>query len=121
MLSTNKPFGELAQVFPNAACVVTLVDRFLHRAEIIDIEGESYRLKARGFSRSGARPSRATFSLTPAGGRCLPRWLRSLVRFAINAGGAALGVDEKTGKALLEDGVATTERRRAWPSHQSTV
>ena len=45
VLSTNKPFGEWAQVFPNAACVVTLVDRFLHRAEIIDIEGESYRLK----------------------------------------------------------------------------
>lgn len=45
VLSTNKPFTEWSQVFPNAACVVTLVDRFLHRAEIIDIEGESYRLK----------------------------------------------------------------------------
>ena len=33
------------QVFPNAACVVTLVDRLLHRAEIVTLEGSSYRLK----------------------------------------------------------------------------
>src|SRR5207344_2304949 len=35
VLTTNKPFGEWNQVFPNAACVVTLIDRLLHRAEII--------------------------------------------------------------------------------------
>ena len=45
VLSTNKPFAEWSEVFPHAACTVTLVDRLLHRAEIIDIEGESYRLK----------------------------------------------------------------------------
>jgi len=45
VLSTNKPFSEWSQVFPNAACVVTLVDRLLHRSEILSIEGDSYRLK----------------------------------------------------------------------------
>lgn len=45
VLSTNKVFAEWNEVFPNAACVVTLVDRLVHRAEIINIEGESYRLK----------------------------------------------------------------------------
>lgn len=45
VLSTNKPFAEWSEVFPHAACTVTLIDRLLHRAEIIDIEGESYRLK----------------------------------------------------------------------------
>ncbi|MEY2935867.1 MAG: hypothetical protein RL033_6616, partial [Pseudomonadota bacterium] len=45
VLSTNKPFAEWSEVFPHAACTVTLVDRLLHRAEIIDIEGDSYRLK----------------------------------------------------------------------------
>ena len=34
-----------SEVFPNAACVVSLVDRLVHNAEIISIEGESYRLK----------------------------------------------------------------------------
>ena len=38
-------FGDWNQVFPNAACVVTLVDRLLHRAEIVALDGKSYRLK----------------------------------------------------------------------------
>jgi len=45
VLTTNKPFGEWNQVFPNAACVVTLVDRLVHRSEILNIAGPSYRLK----------------------------------------------------------------------------
>jgi DNA replication protein DnaC len=44
-LTTNKVFGEWNHVFPNAACVVTLVDRLVHRAEIVALEGKSYRLK----------------------------------------------------------------------------
>jgi DNA replication protein DnaC len=43
--TTNKPFSEWSEVFPNAACVVSLADRLVHRAEVISIEGESYRLK----------------------------------------------------------------------------
>ena len=45
VLTTNRPFAEWAEIFPNAACVVTLVDRLVHRAEIIQITGDSYRLK----------------------------------------------------------------------------
>jgi DNA replication protein DnaC len=45
VLTTNKPFGEWNQVFPNAACVVTLVDRLVHRSEILTLAGDSYRLK----------------------------------------------------------------------------
>ena len=32
-------------MFPNATCVVSLVDRLLHHAEVINIDGDSYRLK----------------------------------------------------------------------------
>lgn len=45
VVSTNKVFAEWKDVFPNAACVVTLIDRLIHRAEIITIDGDSYRLK----------------------------------------------------------------------------
>lgn len=45
VITTNKAFGEWNQVFPSAACVVTLVDRLVHRSEIVSIKGESYRLK----------------------------------------------------------------------------
>lgn len=43
VLTTNKPFKEWGEVFPSAGCVVTLVDRLIHRSEIIHIDGESYR------------------------------------------------------------------------------
>ena len=45
IITTNKVFGEWNQVFPNATCVVTLVDRLVHRAEILELAGKSYRLK----------------------------------------------------------------------------
>ena len=45
VLTTNKAFGEWNQVFPNATCVVALIDRLVHRSEILAIDGDSYRLK----------------------------------------------------------------------------
>jgi DNA replication protein DnaC len=58
VVSTNKAFSEWSEVFPHAACTVTLVDRLVHRSEIIEIEGESFRLKEakeRSAQRSKAR------------------------------------------------------------------
>jgi DNA replication protein DnaC len=45
VLTTNKTFSEWNQVFPNATCVVALIDRLVHRSEILSIDGDSYRLK----------------------------------------------------------------------------
>lgn len=45
LLTTNKTFSDWHEVFPNAACVVSLIDRLIHNAEIVPLEGESYRLK----------------------------------------------------------------------------
>ncbi|NCF20631.1 MAG: ATP-binding protein [Haliea sp.] len=45
VVTTNRPFAEWGEVFPNASCVVSLIDRLVHNAEIINIEGDSYRLK----------------------------------------------------------------------------
>lgn len=60
VVTTNKAFADWGEVFPNAACVVSLVDRLMHRAEVVRIEGESYRAKeaqermaARARQRSG--------------------------------------------------------------------
>jgi DNA replication protein DnaC len=47
LITTNKSFGEWSEVFPNATSVVTLVDRLVHKSEIVTIEGESYRNKER--------------------------------------------------------------------------
>jgi hypothetical protein len=32
-------------VFPNATCVISLIDRIIHHAEILAIDGESYRAR----------------------------------------------------------------------------
>ena len=45
IITTNKPFAQWQEVFPSAGCVVSLVDRLVHRSEVIAIEGKSYRLK----------------------------------------------------------------------------
>jgi len=45
LITTNRPFSEWSEVFPNAACVVSLIDRLVHHSEVIAIEGESYRMK----------------------------------------------------------------------------
>lgn len=45
IVTTNKPFSEWHEIFPNATSVVTLIDRLTHQAELLCIEGQSYRLK----------------------------------------------------------------------------
>jgi DNA replication protein DnaC len=43
VITTNRGFKQWGEIFPNAACVVTMVDRLTHKAETVLIEGESYR------------------------------------------------------------------------------
>ncbi len=45
VVTTNKAFADWHEVFPNAACVVSLIDRLVHHAEVIALEGDSWRLK----------------------------------------------------------------------------
>jgi len=45
ILTTNLAFSDWNTVFPNAACATALIDRLTHHAEIIRIEGESYRVR----------------------------------------------------------------------------
>lgn len=45
VVTTNRAFADWGEMFPNAACVVSLVDRLMHRAEVVRIEGPSYRKK----------------------------------------------------------------------------
>lgn len=62
VLTTNKAFSDWHHVFPNASCVVTLVDRLVHRSELVAIEADSYRLKEakeRAASRKKSRARRA--------------------------------------------------------------
>ena len=44
-ITTNKPIPDWRDIFPNATCVVSIVDRLLHHPEILTIDGDSFRLK----------------------------------------------------------------------------
>ena len=43
VLTTNLAFKDWPTIFPNAACTTALIDRIVHHADVIAIEGESYR------------------------------------------------------------------------------
>lgn len=43
VLTTNLLFGDWATIFPNAACATALIDRIVHHADVVTIEGKSYR------------------------------------------------------------------------------
>lgn len=45
IVTTNRPFKEWNEVFPNAVCIVTLLDRLLHHADVTVIDGDSYRVR----------------------------------------------------------------------------
>jgi IstB-like ATP binding protein len=45
VLTTNLAFSDWPTVFPSATCATALIDRVIHHADVIAIEGESYRLR----------------------------------------------------------------------------
>jgi DNA replication protein DnaC len=45
VLTTNLPFKQWSTVFPGAACVSALIDRFVQHCHILDIDADSWRQK----------------------------------------------------------------------------
>lgn len=80
ILTTNRPFGEWGDVFPNAACVVTLVDRLVHKAEVVKSRGSR---TAPRRPKSGPRPRRraARRQRSPGRGNSLARQIRKASRY----------------------------------------
>lgn len=57
VLTTNLAFSEWPTVFPSATSATALIDRIVHHADVIKIEGESYRLREAKLRQS--QPARA--------------------------------------------------------------
>jgi DNA replication protein DnaC len=45
VITTNRIFKEWNEVFPNASCIITLLDRLTHHADVTVIKGDSYRVR----------------------------------------------------------------------------
>ena len=54
IVNTNLPFGEWGQVFQTERLAVALLDRITHNAQVLEMNGESYRLKSARRRRQGA-------------------------------------------------------------------
>ena len=52
ILTTNMAFKDWPQIFPNAGCVVAMIDRMTAMAEIIPIEADSYRRREKRSSKT---------------------------------------------------------------------
>lgn len=43
IITANQPFGSWDNIFPDSMMTVAAIDRLIHHATIIELEGESYR------------------------------------------------------------------------------
>ena len=55
LMTTNLAFKHWDTIFPNASCAVALIDRLTHHAEIVVIEGDSYRKREAELSQKQRR------------------------------------------------------------------
>jgi DNA replication protein DnaC len=67
VLTSNRGFAEWGEVFGDPVVATALLDRLLHRAVVIQIEGSSYRLR-----QLGARPLQGRHQLADPGTAAAP-------------------------------------------------
>lgn len=60
VLTTNLAFSAWPTIFPNATCATALIDRVVHHADIIVIEGESYRAREAELDAKSRRAKKKT-------------------------------------------------------------
>src|SRR5919109_5370236 len=58
IVSSNKTFSAWTEIFGDAVAVAAMVDRLVHHAEVIALEGDSYRLKGKGREVLGSESTR---------------------------------------------------------------
>jgi DNA replication protein DnaC len=66
VLTTNLAFRDWPTIFPNATCATALIDRVVHHADVIPIEGESYRAREAEQQAKTRRSKRKEERHTPA-------------------------------------------------------
>ncbi len=58
VLTTNLAFADWHTVFPSATCATALIERVVHHADVVKVEGESYRLRESELAANTRRDSR---------------------------------------------------------------
>ncbi len=60
VLTTNLAFAEWHTIFPTATCATALIERVVHHADVVKIDGKSYRLRESELDANTRRASRRT-------------------------------------------------------------
>lgn len=59
VMTTNLAFSDWPTIFPNATCATALIDRTVHHADVIAIEGDSYRRREAAADKKVRRAKKA--------------------------------------------------------------
>jgi DNA replication protein DnaC len=59
VMTTNLAFSDWPTIFPNATCATALIDRTVHHADVIAIEGDSYRRREAETDKKARRSKKA--------------------------------------------------------------
>jgi len=51
IVTSNKPFGRWGEVFGDPVVAAAMIDRLVHHVEVVNLKGDSYRLKGRDMGR----------------------------------------------------------------------
>ena len=51
IVTSNKPFGRWGEVFGDDVVAAAMIDRLVHHPDVINLRGDSYRLKDRDLGR----------------------------------------------------------------------
>ena len=57
VLTTNLAFSDWPTIFPNAGSAIALIDRLVHHADLLTIDGDSYRRRVAETKRKPPRPA----------------------------------------------------------------
>jgi len=60
VMTTNLAFSDWPTIFPNATCATALIDRTVHHADIIALEGDSYRRREAETDKKARRAKKAS-------------------------------------------------------------
>jgi hypothetical protein len=69
ILTTNRHIANWGEIFADTTPAIAILDRVLHHASVISINGDSYRMRAHRDAINALRPATPAFSGTPNGAR----------------------------------------------------
>jgi DNA replication protein DnaC len=69
IVTSNKPFGRWGEVFGDATVATAMIDRLVHHAEVLNLKGDSYRLKDRDLGRTSTELTETNVGIERKGKR----------------------------------------------------